>query len=54
MPDKDWEWRLLLQLDADDSGQLNWQGGGHSYFYVLTQALAEQNFDAAWVDMQCS
>jgi len=54
VPDKDREWRLLLQLDTDDAAQLNWQGGGRGYFWIPAQALAEQDFDAAWVDMQAS
>lgn len=61
-PDPDQNWRLLLQLDTEDvTGSrmpdaitLNWQGAGRGYFYIPAQALAEQNFDAVWVDMQCS
>ena len=48
------EWCLLLQLDSDESVGLDWQGGGRGYFYIPTQALAERNFDAVWVDMQCT
>ena len=56
------KWRLLLQLDMEDiSGArgpdfvgVHWQLSGRGYFYIPTQALAEQNFDAVWVDMQCT
>ena len=48
------EWSLLLQLDSDDSVGPNWQGAGRGYFYIPTQALADRNFDAVWVDMQCT
>lgn len=54
VPDTDQEWRLLLQLDTDDAVQLHWQGAGRGYFWIPTQALAEQDFDVAWVEMQCS
>jgi len=48
------EWCLLLQLDSDESVGLSWQGAGRGYFYIPVQALAERNFDAVWVDMQCT
>ena len=54
VPDKDQEWRLLLQLDTEDitgskmpdAVTIHWQGGGRGYFYIPTQALAERNFDS--------
>ena len=56
------QWRLLLQLDTEDMTSarwpdfvsVHWQGGGRGYFYIPAQALAERNFDAVWVDMQCT
>ena len=56
------EWSLLLQLDTEDMTlarwpdfvSVHWQGGGRGYFYIPAQALAERNFDAVWVDMQCT
>jgi len=62
VPGHDQEWHLLLQLDTEDvydtrkpdAVTLHWQGSGRGYFYIPTQALAEQNFDAVWVDMQCT
>ena len=48
VPDKDQEWRLLLQLDTEDAVQLHWQAMGRGYFYIPASALAEQNFDAVW------
>ena len=56
------EWSLLLQLDTEDMTlarwpdfvSVHWQGGGCGYFYIPAQALAERNFDAVWVDMQCT
>ncbi len=61
-PDPDQNWRLLLQLDTEDiTGarwpdfvSVHWQGSGRGYFYIPAQALADQNFDAVWVDMQCT
>jgi len=61
-PGEDQNWRLLLQLDTEDMTgarwpdfvSVHWQGGGRGYFYIPAQALAEQNFDAVWVDMQCN
>ena len=62
IPGHDQEWSLLLQLDTEDivghrmpdAVTVHWQGGGRGYFYIPTQALAERNFDAVWVDMQCT
>lgn len=62
VPGHDQEWRLLLQLDTEDITSartpdfisVHWQGGGRGYFYIPVQSLAEQNFDAVWVDMQCT
>ena len=62
VPSHDREWSLLLQLDTEDvyntrlpdAVTVHWQGSGRGYFYIQTQALAERNFDAVWVDMQCT
>jgi uncharacterized protein YwqG len=62
VPGHDQEWRLLLQLDTEDvrgtrlpgAVTVHWQLSGRGYFYIPTQALAERNFDAVWVDMQCT
>lgn len=62
VPGHDQEWCLLLQLDTVDvTGakypsiiSVDWQGAGRGYFYIPTQALADRNFDAVWVDMQCT
>lgn len=62
VPGHDQDWCLLLQLDTEDvydtrkpdAVTLHWQGSGRGYFYIPAQALAEQNFDAVWVDMQCT
>lgn len=62
IPGYEQEWRLLLQLDTEDMTlarwpdfvSVHWQGGGRGYFYIPTQALADRNFDAVWVDMQCT
>lgn len=62
VPGHDQEWRLLLQIDTEDvydtrkpdAVTVHWQLSGRGYFYIPTQALAERNFDAVWVDMQCT
>lgn len=62
VPGYDREWSLLLQLDTEDvydtrlpnAVTVHWQLSGRGYFYIPIQALAERNFDAVWVDMQCT
>lgn len=48
------EWELLLQLDSLDEAGMMWGDVGRLYFMIPRRMLAERNFDATWLIMQCS
>jgi uncharacterized protein YwqG len=48
------DWRLLLQIDTDDTLGSEWGDTGRVYFWIREQDLAAQRFDSAWHIMQCS
>jgi uncharacterized protein YwqG len=50
------DWRLLLQLDSDDSaGGPGWVWGdtGALYFLIREQDLSARRFEASWMILQC-
>lgn len=47
------EWRLLLQLDSDESARMMWGDAGRLYFWIRESDLREQRFDRAWLILQC-
>lgn len=48
------DWELLLQIDSDENAQMMWGDLGRVYFLIRKQDLAQRNFGAAWISMQCS
>ncbi|MFH1877549.1 MAG: YwqG family protein [Candidatus Omnitrophota bacterium] len=48
------EWRLLLQLDSDETGT-GWAWGdcGIIYFWIKKQDLLMKRFDKCWLILQC-
>jgi uncharacterized protein YwqG len=48
------DWRLLLQLDSDESLDVMWGDCGLIYFWVRADEAAKGNFDNAWLILQCS
>jgi uncharacterized protein YwqG len=48
------DWRLLLQLDADDDTGLMWGDCGTLYFWVRAQDAAKGRFENTWLILQCS
>jgi uncharacterized protein YwqG len=47
------EWRLLLQIDSDDSANMMWGDVGTLYFWIRKSDLATRSFDRSWLIFQC-
>jgi hypothetical protein len=47
------DWRLLLQLDTDDSLGWLWGENGCVYYAIREEDLRTGNFDATWMVSQC-
>jgi uncharacterized protein YwqG len=45
-------WRLLLQVDSDDTLGMRWADAGMLYFWIENDALAAHRFDNVWVVLQ--
>lgn len=48
------EWRLLFQMDSDDSLGVMWGDCGHLYFWVQESAASIGDFDNVWLVLQCT
>jgi uncharacterized protein YwqG len=46
-------WRLLLQVDSDDSIGTMWGDVGRIYYWIREDALAERDFNRTWLILQC-
>lgn len=46
-------WRLLLQIDSDDSVHMMWGDVGVLYFYIPQHALTTHDFSQVHLIMQC-
>ncbi|MFN8550045.1 MAG: YwqG family protein [Candidatus Obscuribacterales bacterium] len=46
-------WKLLLQLDSDETLDFMWGDGGMLYFCIDEQALQKQDFSNVWLELQC-
>ena len=47
------KWQLLFQFDSDDELDVMWGDAGMLYFWVETKKSKSNNFDDAWVILQC-
>ena len=48
-------WRLLLQVDTDDShSDMMWGDNGCLYYWIRAEDLAARRFENTWMIMQCS
>jgi uncharacterized protein YwqG len=45
-------WRLLLQVDSDDTLGMRWADAGMVYFWIENDALAARRFENVWVVLQ--
>lgn len=48
------DWRLLLQLDSDESQGWMWGDVGMIYFWCRQTDIAARRFDRVWTVLQCS
>ena len=48
------EWRLLLQLDSDESAKLMWGDTGLLYFWARQSDVLRGDFSRTWMTLQCS
>lgn len=47
------DWRLLFQIDTDDSANMMWGDVGKIYYWIRRQDLQARNFDNVWLILQC-
>lgn len=47
------EWCLLLQIDSDDDTKMMWGDCGMLYFWIKQSDLLAENFEGAWMILQC-
>lgn len=48
------QWQLLLQIDSDDEGDMNWDGEGRVYLWIKRDDLAARDFSKTWLVLQTS
>jgi uncharacterized protein YwqG len=46
------DWRLLLQLDSDENGKIQWSDSGRLYFWITSADLAAKTFDRSALILQ--
>ena len=47
------DWRLLMQIDTDETYGLFWVDDGRLYFWIREDDARDGRWDAAWVILQC-
>ena len=47
------DWRLLLQLDSDETAEMMWGDSGMLYYWIRQQDLRALDFSNTWLVLQC-
>jgi uncharacterized protein YwqG len=47
------EWRLLFQVDSDESVRMMWGDCGRLYFWIRADDLRRRDFSGVWMILQC-
>lgn len=47
-------WRLLAQIDSDDTADMMWGDCGRLFFWITADTLARRAFGESWMILQCS
>ena len=48
------EWKLLLQLDSDETSEMMWGDLGRLYFWIRESDARAGDFSKVWMILQCS
>ena len=48
------DWRLLLQIDSDDTADMMWGDAGRLYWWIREADLTAGKWNAVWLVLQCS
>ena len=48
------QWQLLLQIDSDDEGDMDWDGEGRVYLWIKKDDLLARDFSKTWLILQTS
>ena len=48
------QWQLLLQIDSDDEGDMDWDGEGRIYLWIKRDDLVARDFSKTWLILQTS
>ena len=48
------QWQLLLQIDSDDEGDMDWGGEGRIYLWIKRDDLLAYDFSKTWLVLQTS
>ena len=48
------DWQLLLQVDSDDSAGMMWGDMGKLYYLMTSEHMRNNDFDGAWLVLQCT
>jgi uncharacterized protein YwqG len=47
------DWRLLFQVDSEESAGMMWGDAGMLYYWIRDEDLRARRFDEAWMILQC-
>jgi uncharacterized protein YwqG len=47
------EWRLLFQIDTNETSEMTWGDCGRLYFWIKKDDLLNKNFEKSWFGLQC-